>query len=310
MQAKRVSVVGCGWYGHPLADLLKSFGWTVKGSKSSHEGVETLLATGIEGHYLRLDPQPVATVNPALFDADILILNIPPPRRADVERYHLDQMYALNELIEGRGIQKVLFISSTSVYPDVNRSVTECDKLPADKPVGRVLQLVEAFWLEHPKIQSTILRFGGLVGRQRIAGRFLAGKQNVKNGDAPVNLIHLDDCLAITAAILQQDLWGEILNACCPEHPTRREFYQMAARKAGLKVPTFSEEPTTTFKKVDPSLLINRLDYRFRYPDPLEFPHRFSNYYDIEISAFIASVFASKKTAALSSAPASRANAI
>jgi uncharacterized protein (TIGR02757 family) len=43
----------------------------------------------------------------------------------------------------------------------------------------------------------------------------------------------------------------------------------------------------------------NKLDYHYRAfdrtqisPDPLEFPHRFSNLYDIEISAFIASVFA------------------
>ena len=43
----------------------------------------------------------------------------------------------------------------------------------------------------------------------------------------------------------------------------------------------------------------NKLDYHYRAfdktqisPDPLEFPHRYSNFYDIEISAFIASVFA------------------
>ena len=272
MPTGRVSVVGCGWYGQPLAELLKSLGWTVKGSKSSREGVEALLAKGIEGHFLRLNPRPVANVNAALFDADILILNIPPSRRPDIEGYHLDQMSALSELIEGSNIKKVLFISSTSVYPDVNRSVTERDKLPADKPAGRVLQRAEAFWLEHAKIQSTVLRFGGLVGRQRVAGRFLAGKRDVKNGDAPVNLIHLDDCLAITVAILQQDLWGETLNACCPEHPSRRIFYQTAARKAGLEIPTFSDEPTTAFKSVDPSLLIHRLGYRFKYPDPLKFP--------------------------------------
>jgi len=45
--------------------------------------------------------------------------------------------------------------------------------------------------------------------------------------------------------------------------------------------------------------LKQKLDYHYRYfdktkisPDPLEFPHRFKNKYDIEISAFISSVFA------------------
>ena len=42
-----------------------------------------------------------------------------------------------------------------------------------------------------------------------------------------------------------------------------------------------------------------KLDYHYRTfdrtkisPDPLEFPHRFSNFYNIEISAFVSSVFA------------------
>ncbi len=45
--------------------------------------------------------------------------------------------------------------------------------------------------------------------------------------------------------------------------------------------------------------LKKKLEYNYKYfdfsqisPDPLEFPHRFKNFYDIEISAFISSVFA------------------
>ncbi len=46
-------------------------------------------------------------------------------------------------------------------------------------------------------------------------------------------------------------------------------------------------------------LLKKKLDHHYKYfdkskisPDPLEFPHRYKNYYDVEISAFISSVFA------------------
>lgn len=46
-------------------------------------------------------------------------------------------------------------------------------------------------------------------------------------------------------------------------------------------------------------LLKKKLEHHYKYfdfsqisPDPLEFPHRFKNYYDIEISAFVSSVFA------------------
>lgn len=47
------------------------------------------------------------------------------------------------------------------------------------------------------------------------------------------------------------------------------------------------------------STLKKKLEYHYRYfdfsqlsPDPLEFPHRFKNFHDIEISAFVSSVFA------------------
>ncbi|MEK6553216.1 MAG: TIGR02757 family protein [Bacteroidota bacterium] len=46
-------------------------------------------------------------------------------------------------------------------------------------------------------------------------------------------------------------------------------------------------------------LLKKKLDHHYKYfdgskisPDPLEFPHRYTNFYDAEISAFISSVFA------------------
>lgn len=46
-------------------------------------------------------------------------------------------------------------------------------------------------------------------------------------------------------------------------------------------------------------LLKKKLDHHYKYfdkskisPDPLEFPHRYKNYYDVEISAFISSIFA------------------
>lgn len=267
-----VSIVGCGWYGWPLAERLQSSGWVVKGSKSTTAGVEALRADGIDGYLLRLDPDAGPHVDGSLFDADVLVVNIPPRRRPDIESYHVAQMQALGKLILGSQVSKVLFISSTSVYPNVNETVTEQDDLIPDRPAGRALKHAEEYWRGDPQLRTTVIRFAGLVGGDRDPGRFLAGKRNVENGDAPVNLIHLDDCIAITLEILKQEAWGETFNACCPAHPKRRVFYPEAARKSGLVEPTFSTESTTAFKRVDPSLLINRLGYQFHHPDPMKFP--------------------------------------
>jgi nucleoside-diphosphate-sugar epimerase len=267
-----VAIVGCGWYGRPLADLLKSTGFGVKCSKSTAAGAEALRADGIECHLLRLDPRPSTDVDASLFDAGVLVVNIPPSRRPEIESYHLEQMQALGELVAESPISRVLFISATSVYPDTNGTVSEKDDLTPVKPAGKALLLAEKFWRDNPRLQTTVIRFAGLVGEGRDPGRFLAGRRGIANGDAPVNLIHLDDCLGITMEILNQEVWGETFNACCPEHPSRRVFYPAAARKAGLVEPTFADDPTTSFKRVDSSRVVQHLGYRFLHPDPMRFP--------------------------------------
>ena len=268
----KVSVVGCGWYGQPLAVHLRDSGWKVKGSKTTEAGVAALRHAGVEGYLLKLDPSPTNSVDPALFDSDVLIVNIPPRRRPDIEDFYIEQMRSLAGLVAGGSIERLVFISSTSVYPDINRVVKENDDLAPRKPAGRALRNAERLWREQPRTRTTIVRFGGLVGENRDPGRFLAGRTDVGNGDAPVNLIHLDDCLAITRRILEEGAWGETFNACAPRHPTRRDFYTAAAEKAGLAVPSFSNRPTTAYKQVDSTRLLQRLGYEFLYPDPMRFP--------------------------------------
>jgi len=46
----------------------------------------------------------------------------------------------------------------------------------------------------------------GLVGRERKAGRFFAGKRDVPEGNAPVNLVHLDDCMGVVEALINKRL--------------------------------------------------------------------------------------------------------
>ena len=159
-----VSIVGCGWYGLPLAHYLKTRGFKVRGSKSTRPGVNDLKSSGIDGYFLHLDPEPVEDVDLRLFDAEILVLNIPPRRSSNLEDRHRKQMLALRRLVTNTPVCKVLLISSTSVYPNVNRTVTEQDHLVPDKTSGRVLQEVEKIWRENTQVTTTILRFGGLVG--------------------------------------------------------------------------------------------------------------------------------------------------
>ena len=117
---------------------------------------------------------------------------------------------------------------------------------------------------------ATILRFCGLFGPDRNPGRFLAGRTLDSSGQVPVNMIHLDDCLAIIVQIIEQNVWGETFNACADQHPSKEEFYGAAARILKFDPPKFAATEEDAYKLVDSTKIQDRLNYRFIYRNPME----------------------------------------
>jgi len=122
--------------------------------------------------------------------------------------------------------------------------------------------------LDLSDIKTIVLRFAGLIGYDRMPGRFLSGKRDVKNGNAPVNLIHRDDCIQIIFEIIKQGVWGQILNGCSDMHPLRKDYYSEQAKLIGVDPPTFDDSDTPNFKIISNKKLKKILNYRFKYPDP------------------------------------------
>ena len=132
------------------------------------------------------------------FQSEILIINIPPGRRReDVETAHPIEIQNLIEKAKSGTIKKIIFVSSIGVYGNANRIVTEEDTPNPVSSSGKALAKIESFFKTQKQFDITILRMAGLVGGDRKAGRFLAGKKDVPNGKAPVNLVHLDDCIQV-----------------------------------------------------------------------------------------------------------------
>jgi len=118
--------------------------------------------------------------------------------------------------------------------------------------------------------RTTVIRLSGLVGPDRIPGRFFAGKSNIPNGDAPVNLIHRADCIKFIEAIIDQEKWGEVFNLSADKHPTKREFYTKFCKEGGFQLPMFLDGGSSS--KVIVSDKIKRsLGLKLIYPDPMEF---------------------------------------
>jgi len=262
-----ISILGCGWLGLPLANYLIGKGYKVKGSTRTRSELEVIKSHGIEPFYLALDPDLRGDNVDDFFNCDVIVVNFPPERRDDIALYHPAQIRSLIARMESSPVKKVLFVSSTSVYPDLGREVSEDDNAPPEKPSGIALLEAERLLRQSTRFETTIIRFGGLIGYDRMPGRFLAGRKGITGGNAPVNLIHRDDCLGIINRIIELSAWGETFNACADEHPLRKEYYTAQALKLGLDPPGF-KDGGGGFKIIRSDKLKKRLEYRFKYPDP------------------------------------------
>ncbi|GAB3222494.1 SDR family oxidoreductase [Hymenobacter seoulensis] len=261
-----IAVLGCGWLGLPLALALVAAGYSVNGTTTTPGQLLTLRDAGIRPFLLRLAPTLSATdadtLQALLHGVETLVLNVPPSRGASTPDAYPTVVRHVAAAAKQAGVRHVLLVSSTGVYPDEPRLMREPDAQASPDATLPLLQAEAQF--QGP--QNTIVRLAGLFGPGRAPGRFLAGRAGVPHGEAPVNLIHLQDCISLLVNIIEKDLWGHTLNASAATHPTRRTFYTAAATRLGLAPPTFQEE-TSGGKQIDSSRIRELTGYQFRHED-------------------------------------------
>lgn len=268
MAQRTISILGCGWLGMPLAKFLVRTNHQVKGSTPTESKLDSIKESGIKAYKIFLNPNINEDFQKDFFNSEILIINFPPKRRDDIEDFHPKQFHSLIEQINNSTITKVILISSTSVYANLNREVTEEDHQIPEKASGKALRKVEQILCSENKFSTTIIRFGGLIGYDRKPGRFLSKMKTAIEGKSPVNLLHQDDCINIISHVIENNLWGDVYNACCPEHPTKKDFYEKAAAIGGFSLPNFKHSKNT-FKIISCEKLINT-GFSFKYANPID----------------------------------------
>ncbi|MCA1760464.1 MAG: hypothetical protein LC658_11915, partial [Bacteroidales bacterium] len=252
-----------------LGKSLLQKGFIVKGSTGTNNRLNELEFTGIQPYFIQIEPDSVVIDYFSFFNTDVLVIAIPPKRVENITDIFPGQIKKIMELIRQMKIPKVLFVSSTSVYEPANKEVREDNEGNPEKPGGRAILQAEKMLLNESEFQTTVVRFGGLIGANRNPGRFLAGKKNVPSG-TPVNLIHRDDCVSILSQIIEKDIWDEVFNACSPAHPSKKEFYTKAAEVSDLPAPEFTDIQEN-YKIINSEKLVQRLGYTFKYPSPMDY---------------------------------------
>lgn len=274
---KRISILGCGWLGLPLAQRLiaDDISSVVKGSTTSSDKIKQFGEAGIEGFLFHLNPELSGEDSriASFFDTDVLVISIPPKLAKNDPDFHPRQVQSVIEFIKKSPVKEIIYISSTSIYPDLNRIVTEADvQTPEQSAAASMVQAENLLIALRGEKTISILRHGGLLGYNRIPGKYVKGQKDLTTSTIPVNYIHRDDAAGIIATMIKKGIVNETFNIVAPKHPTRRAVYEKSCAQFGWESPTFADAGITPdFKIISATKLSDFYTYAFQYPDPLDF---------------------------------------
>jgi nucleoside-diphosphate-sugar epimerase len=261
-----VSILGCGWLGFPLAQKLIAESFKVKGSSTTLSKLEELQKARIEPYHIQLPNNDFKT---DFFASQYLIINIPPRTSKEGVNHHLESIKSVVNYIPEN--QKIIYVSATSVYPKVDHPIDEDHQLDHQSDRAKALIQAEELLLKNFRERLTIVRFGGLLGYDRIPGKYYANKKLAQH-QQKVNYIHQDDAVGLLTAILKQNKWGFILNGVAPNHPIKKEVFQQNAKDFNFRPPFFENATQVLTNRIIKSSKIEHiLDYSFIYPDPIHF---------------------------------------
>lgn len=252
---EKISILGCGWLGKPLAISLIQQGFAIKGSTTSESKLSEFREIGIALFIISIGELKENTS--AFLDSEILIVALP---CKDIEGFR-----NLIGHIEKSPIKKVIFISSTSVYGNSDNMVTEeSETLPS------ALVTIEMLFKNSTHFETTIIRFAGLFGYNRKPGNFFKDGRKIPNPDGFVNMIHQDDCIQLIEKVIEKNVWNQLFNGCADTHQTRREFYTKCTLDIGLKNPVFEEVGQVQRKVISNKKSKEILGLNYQYGDLLK----------------------------------------
>lgn len=245
---KSVTIIGYGWLGKACAAYLLEHNYELKITKRNIDNSDL--------------PYPVFAWKlgddfPAAAASKIIIISI-----AESENNY-ENYIKLYKNLESLAVEKVIFISSTSIY---NNAEGEVDETFDISTVTTSVALKEKT-LQSTPLKTVILRLSGLVGPGRNPARFLAGKTNVANPNNKINLVHQFDVVRIIEQCILLDVNG-IFNVCSSNHPTRKEFYTKVCLHENLNPPVFATD-TEPVRWVSNEKSKYDLNFEYKYDDLL-----------------------------------------
>jgi len=97
---------------------------------------------------------------------------------------------------------------------------------------GRPLVVEAEALLTQLHEEVVVLRLGGLMGYDRIAGKYTAGQ--ILASDSNTNYVHRDDVIGIIGEIIGQEIVGEVFDIVAPVQSTKKKIFSQNSKRFGF----------------------------------------------------------------------------
>lgn len=246
---KKVGIIGCGWLGYRIAEYL-SVQYDVHTTTSTPDKIEPLTIKGFKPTIVHFSDDKILIELKqweVLATLDIIIITVPFSEKV-LLRNRLQNLSSFIGDFKGQ----LFYMSSTSVYPDVEQTFSEEDVSSEDLLSERMIKE------KYPQVN--ILRLAGLMGDNRLLRNY-----KVTNLNFAVNHIHYTDICRVLEKMIERSFNSKLYNVVAPLHPSKSEVINAQNNI------NYSENCAINGKKISSSKLIAALDFDFKFPDPKKF---------------------------------------
>ena len=249
--AQHALIVGCGFLGRTLGTSLVSQGITTYGTCRDTAKAKALAGLGIRPMIVQVtSPVTLAALRPAIEAPALDVYYMVPPGRPTSDpsprKVVLGGIAHMVKQLRHARVRRAVLVSSTAVYAQQNGERVDADSPaePTDER-GQLLLAGEKLWLDAGDAFH-VVRLAGLYGPGRVIG--LSGIQQgapiVGDPEALLNVIHVEDAVALLLAVMRAESPGRI-ELGCDGHPIpRREYYTHLARLIEVAPPTLLDADT------------------------------------------------------------------
>lgn len=268
-------IVGAGWLGTPLAQALLVEGHDVVITRRSQARLDERPSTIANAALLDLNDENAAQKLDEIIQSnhiERIVGAFPPGFRRGSGREYTQQWSTLVKAAKQHAIEKLVMISSTTVYPNLPTEMKEesaslalAQTHPNFSDNAKIMLEAEQSVIDSG-INYAILRCSGLIGPDRHPARFAMRLKQVSR-KAPANMLHQSDAVAVVQFALDH-LSNQIINVTTPHTVSKAEFYQAAITKSGAEI---SLPPVT--EDADKRILADKLvslGYQFRFNSTLD----------------------------------------